>query len=433
AFVELPIEQTIHEVNSLLPLGEDRFIITAQNGVFELQLKAGPQLDFCRRLKGPEDTSCAIRVGNGELFVGTKTQGLFRLSTNRSAQWEAVSFLPFQEIVALDYDPNNGLWVSSSDQLALLKPTFFESYELNVSEVPIEAFALQDDGQLWMSSSNELFQFTRSDDHTPNPELYLRTSAVAKSLYADGPQLWLGYLNGQVEQIDLTTRAVKSLSQLPAHTTFITDLLKDQLGNLWVAGNQAVGLMRLDPSGKAHFYNAPGLEEVNVLLETTDGVVWVGGGNRDNFLQVYIPTEDSFLNLNLLTDFEPSKNFTVEDMLLYKGDIMLGTTDGLLHLNLRNNGDENRLRRIDLRKVPIDESIKAIVSTEDGDLWVSTTSGLIAYNEEQSLLFDSNSGLPSNSLTHRGLQIDEAGNLWVATARGMAVVQKNRLNKNQHL
>jgi len=126
---------------------------------------------------------------------------------------------------------------------------------------------------------------------------------------------------------------------------------------------------------------------------------------------MYYPSEDEFVNLSVPLGFERSKDFTVEDMIFENGGILLGTTDGLLRIKLGTEKVEEKLERIDLRKVAKEESIKAIAQSSNGNLWISTASGLVVYNSEQSLLFDNTSGLPSNNLIYRGLQFDEQNNL----------------------
>jgi len=279
-FVKVLLDKGLVEVNSFFSIGDNRFWITALNGVFEISLTQTSKLEraiSCQLINVLPGTTCGMLASNNEIFIGTKDQGLFHYNLNQSgAVLEAFDALPFREIVALDYDHRNGLWITSSDQVALLSPTFFESYKLNVSDLPIEAFALDADGKLWMSCSNELYDLSDWDHSANQTEAFFHTSAVAKSLYFDEDELVLGYLSGEIDRINLQTKETQKIKGIKSHTTFITDILKDQRDNLWIAGNKSAGLIRIDANDQLYYYKEDGLDDVNVLLELEDGSVIVG-------------------------------------------------------------------------------------------------------------------------------------------------------------
>lgn len=81
---------------------------------------------------------------------------------------------------------------------------------------------------------------------------------------------------------------------------------------------------------------------------------------------------------------------------------------------------------MDLKKIPRDEPSNALAISPDGTLWVATTSGLVAYNEAASFLFDKSSGLAANSFTDMGLVFDDGGNLWVGTAYGLSIFNNEK-------
>jgi len=158
----------------------------------------------------------------------------------------------------------------------------------------------------------------------------------------------------------------------------------------------------------------------------------VGGRGPDSYLFCYFPSIDSFVNLSIPLGFEAKENFTVMDIAIAKdGAYLLGTSHGLLQYYYpATNKVNGKVKRMNLEKVPLDEPIRVLYQSEDRILWISTTSGLVAYNGQSSLLFNQSSGLPSGNLASKGLLIDFDNNLWVGTSKGLAVFQNNRTQQS---
>ncbi len=430
-FVEIPLGIHLENVNSLTKIGTDLFWIGTKNGLFELKITAHTKIVYCKPIHaGPVNISCGILVNNSDYFVGTFNNGLFSAEIdNPTIEFRKVEKVPFVDILGLFYDENNGLCVNSSENITLLIPYFFKTLNLNEQNI-VESVSLRPDGSLLVGSSNKAFVIENVDDQWQTTLLPFFDEQSLMSAFCENDRIWIGTLDGQILKFDLNQQRLSKIKDIQAGG-YISHIFQDKAGNTWAAGNSAHGLIRISKNDKTRFYYEKGLASAKVLLESDSFGLYAGGGDADSYLFHYDHSLDTFYDISVPLNFETRENFRVEDLVFDHGEnLLLATSDGLLKYHLSPNiRKEDRLERIDLKKVPIDEPAKALAISEEGEIWVSTTSGLLKYRDHSSLLFDKSSGLPSNNLTYRGLLFDENDNLWVATAKGLAFYQQTTANR----
>ncbi len=430
-FIESDLSCNIDEVSGLITVGEGRFWATAYNGVFELTITETEV--SCQQIQGIEKVSCGILVDQNNLYVGTWDQGLYYYALDRPEMgWEKINSLPFEQVIGLSYDHQNGLWVGGNDNIALLTPTFFKNYQFDLAEVPVEAIQLLPDSNLLIGSSDQLYTLQKQEEEWVVTDPLPLRGVIPTAFHLDADTLWLGTLIGELRRYEDLQMPGQTISSIPHSSNSITAIHKDRNNNLWVAGNGNSGLIRRNPQGEFRFFKNGGLGNSRIVYELPNGTIVAGGGYLESYLFFFDALKEDFVDLSVPFPFPVSKNFVVEDIaMLNSSNLLLATTDGLMKYSLAvGKREEEKISRIDLIKVPIDEPIKAITKADDGTYWIATTSGLIAYNGYSALRFDKNSGLPSNNLSYRGLQLDKEQNLWVATSTGLAFFRKNSVNNN---
>ena len=67
-FIECPLDTRINSVAGFIPIGSGRYWVTAGNGIFELSLKKGGNLEYCRQVKSPQNVSCGLLIGQNDFF-----------------------------------------------------------------------------------------------------------------------------------------------------------------------------------------------------------------------------------------------------------------------------------------------------------------------------------------------------------------------------
>ncbi|MFN7117824.1 MAG: triple tyrosine motif-containing protein [Saprospiraceae bacterium] len=425
-FVECPLDIALTNVSSVIKIDGNTCWVGAQNGLFEVEL-AYPKVKSWRKLTGPTNISCAIAIDN-EFYAGTWSGGLFKAIVQKNPVFSKIASLPFNDILSLAYDVHNGLWVAGSENVVSLTTGFFKPIPLLQADLAIETIGVLPDSTVVVGSWQNFYLLKRNHEDLKVTYTTLPISLAPTALYCDTTRLWIGTLDGSVFYYDLPQQTLHRVEKIIPSSNPISKIIKDKTGNIWIIGNKRYGLIRLDKDLQIHTYRNEGSAQSQTIYESSSGILFLGGSDPNHYLYCYFPSKDDFYDLSLPLDFEIKENFQVTDITTAKdGSFLLATSHGLLQYAFGGTDkSKNLVKRLNLEKVPIDEPIKAVALSEDGVMWVSTTSGLLAYDEASVLLYDQSSGLPSNILTNKGLLFDFDDNLWVGTSRGLAIFQRNR-------
>jgi ligand-binding sensor domain-containing protein/signal transduction histidine kinase len=213
-------------------------------------------------------------------------------------------------------------------------------------------------------------------------------------------------------------------------------IVHDSKGFLWFCTNE--GISRFDGFDFVNYGTPDGLPEPNTndLLETADGVYWVGtdgglcrflnaGKNQsaksESAFEVFLPPGgEAAVKVNVL----------VEDR--SRRAIWVGTEAGLYRLNClkpeRGSGDADcRFQQIPLLPIHPESTkataIKAILCSPDGTIWVGSRSGLFLLKSEHRECYSTANGLPDDFIL--ALTNDSQGAVWVGTGGGLCRLRRS--------
>ena len=426
-FEPCPLDFPLSRAGSFTKIKGNTYWIGGQQGLVEVKLQ-NKKISNWRPIPSPGNISRALLVDGQQFYVGTWANGLYSANIQSpSIRFSPITTLPFQDILALQHDENNGLWVVGGENIVSLTPGFFKELHLDNAEVSVEVLGKLPNGNIVMTSWQRMY-FIQVD---PNSQ-YLHSSSIPIkiapiSLFCEADKLWFGELDGTLHTYDLKKRQFTPVPGILPSSSPITKIVKDSLGNIWASGNEQHGLIRISKDGKLHFYNNDGIGQSKSLYVSPTGVLHIGGSSPNGFIYFYNAEKDNFVNLSAFFNFKTAKPFIVNDLVMDRnGAFFLGTSDGLFKVRFLTSDQKKwSLAQVDLKKVPINEPIKSLLLNEDGTLWVATSSGLIAYDGQSSLLFDRTSGLSGANPVIRGLLLDNQKNLWIGTTKGLALFQRN--------
>ncbi len=434
-FVKQPLAQRLFEVSSLTKIKGNTFWAGSRDGYYELELSILDEPLNLNRKGGPSGISCTALLTDNELFAGTWKGGVFWADLEKSPLvFHRIKPMSFNDITGFSFDQNNGLWACGHENIALLKPVMFEIFKFDTQVNPtISSIGVNPDSSILVITdqleinTQEIYFIDKDRIRWKMGLPQKPVGNIPMTAYFDDHRLWVGDLGGELFSFEkYTNNAVKWNGVMNSNSP-ISSIAKDHKGNLWIAGNKNHGLIRIDKNGKTLFYNNNGLDNSKVIYMAENNEVFAGGTGVENYLFKYDSEEDVFKNYSLPIEFEVNNDFAVIDIIENKdNDLVLATNNGVIIYHL--SGDNKRISHVDLREVPIAEPTNALAISKDGTLWASTTSGLVAHNDNSSFLFDKLSGLPSSSLSDKGLVFDYEDNLWVATARGLTIFRRSNSN-----
>lgn len=307
------------------------------------------------------------RDASGAMWVGSVNHGLMRLANGKVEQFSSERGLPNNRVAALFVDREGSIWAGTNAGLLRLRDAPFSTYngEHGLSDDYIRALVQGRDGSLWIGTSRGLNRWRGN-------------KLVAVYTSADG---------------------------LPGDS--ILSLLETADGSLW-AGTYVSGLMRLrDGKLVEHFDTAggmPGSNQVRALAQGADGSLWIGTSRG-----LLRRQEGKFRLFG--SDQGLPRDFVLSLHVARDGAVWVGTANGAA----RVVGD--RIVPIDLQAMNNAQDVFAFHEDVDGTMWIATDRGLIRYRAGKMQVLGLAQGLPIDTLFQ--VVDDQAGSLWLTSNRGV--------------
>ena len=374
----------------------------------------------------------SISIGRrGEVWVGTPAQGVLRIDGESLQQLRTVHGLPDSRVRWVLEDRDGGIWLGTNGGLVGLQSLPFGGIGTlqGLSNDYVRSMLQTADGGAWIATARGLNRFengklTRPDVLEPLND----TSLLALAEDADHT-LWIGtYADGLLA---MRNGAITVAEGLKLPNPQVRALLIARDGTFWV-GSQG-GLVHYDPRAKkmidspAHMPSA----SVMALHEDRAGRVWVG-------------TSEGLARIagDRVDEFGPDKGFPGEAVFAFLEDgpdaLWIGSDAGLVHA-----AGERFTVLGPAQGLPF-YSVLGVQRDAAGSFWLASGSGVLRLpaSEVDAALadrahklsgrqFNRDDGMPS-SQCNGGSQPSSvrlaSGELWFATARGVAVVDPRTID-----
>lgn len=246
---------------------------------------------------------------SGRVWVGTESNGLFRLDAGSDDRWIQYQNDPEDDtslgsgfVMAVYEDRRGTLWVGifgSGPSLQRFDPASekFVGYRLPSEMVYTLAGDPERDDVLWVGTADRGLlrlevESGATELYTPNPaDLDSKTDNAVVGFVFDGPDtIWMATYGGGLKRLDRSKRTFRSYRRadgMPSDA--LLGLLQDRGGALWLSS--VAGLARFDPkTEKTEIYTpADGLQSIEFVsvsaTDLGDGRFYFGGTNGFNLFR----------------------------------------------------------------------------------------------------------------------------------------------------
>lgn len=409
-----------------LYLGTHRGLFLGRNGKFKKISE-----DF------PDEAVISLDLDNeSNLWMGTVNRGILRYGRRGLETLEAKNGLPNNRVGAIFNDREGNVWAGTNAGLVRFADTPFVTYDnfQGLSDNYVRAVAQTADGSVMIGTSRGLNRYIdeKITAIIDNPKL--SNDAILSLAPAKDGSLWVGmYSTGLVNwKNGVVTEPIPTNS--PLYGTQVRALLEDKNGNLWIGTAQ--GLYRKKGDELKRYGEEDGLPRdfIISLHQSKSGRIWVGTANGLGYIDGdkvgkidisgYLSSQDVF-------GFQEDAD----------GTLWLATDRAVLRL--RNDkiaaiGTKNGL--------PV-ATIFQIVSDAYGNFWLSSNRGVIYVKRNEmeavaegkservnAISFAEADGMASaqcNGGAGPAALRAKDGSIWVATAKGVSVVQPDELARYQ--
>lgn len=406
------------EVCSIVNVKGDYLLIGGKEGVLKLKVDSNHSIleqDFNGDIR---DVSTIRWVGGTNVYVGTWYNGLFYYDFGAtSSSLTKLVNVPFNDIVELYVDESKDeLWVAGSENIGLFKPTIVSTVH-QAGQNRIEALALDEQNHLYYSIGRQLFYLDRISNGVQE-QILSADNTYFDRILCEGTRLWIGDAFGAIFYYDLKSKSKRYL--LRGTDVSIKYLSSDHAGNKWFAGHSA-GLIKVNGQDSLKFY--PELTQTVLVRESGDGKVYCGRNGKQSLLSIYDSVKDTFDPVELKFQFDCPESIVLSDFQFDdNGMIWLATDEGLLRVDSKTRA----VTKLSIQGLNENDPLRAVAIAGDY-ICFANTQGLVVYRDGEYILFTQDSGLPSKLVKERGLMLDKEGNLLVATAKGLAIIEKKAI------
>ncbi len=358
------------------------------------------------------------RLRSGEYMVGTE-RGLYR-RIGDSMKFELVSpLLPIDGIPSFDEDAAGGLWVGTVNH-GLLRlfnghlDRLTSDQDLPNNRVP--SLLVDREGSVWVGTNAGLLRLSDAPFSTWNSRQGMSDDYVRTVYEAHAGGIWVGtghglnlWRNGRVVETHSSRTGMPSDS--------ILSLLEARDGSLLV-GTYTDGVQRMrDGKVLAHYSNEngmPGSNQVRALAEDQAGNLWFGTTRglvrfRDGKYRVFRQADG--LPRDFIISLHAARN----------GVLWIGTSDGAATIT----GD--KITSLNLRRRDGAQDVFGFHEDTDGTIWMATDRGLVRYKNGQLQSVGRANGLPVDTLF--AVVDDHRGAFWLTSNRGVYRIERKQIDR----
>jgi diguanylate cyclase (GGDEF)-like protein len=386
----------------------------------------------------PDEAVPSLQVdADGALWIGTVNRGLMRFNEGTLERFDAAQGLPNNRVASLFSDREGSLWVGTNAGLVRFADTPFITIDSHagLSDDYVRALLQTEDGTMWIGTARGLNRWR--DGAMLPPVSDERASDQVLSLAPDGKGgIWAGmYSTGLVNWRDGAVReSYTSHDGLPGEQVRALERTRD--GALWIG--TSVGLAEFKDGKIRQFTRKDGLprDYILTLHEGMDGRLWVGTSNGAAYVD-----KDKATGKVTITALDFARLDEAQDVFGIQedadGTMWFGTDRGLVRYR------KGKLGLVGVHQgMPVD-TVFEVVADSYGNFWLTSNSGVIHIRRDQANAvldgarkaidyqqFAEADGMASaqcNGGAGPAALRAQDGSIWVATARGVAVVQPDQL------
>ena len=374
---------------------------------------------------------------DGTLLIGTAS-GMNRLNENRFSGFQSGESLSTNTILALFEDREGNIWIGTeSGGISLLQDTKFSTYSTR-NGLPVNLVKSvygSSNGDIWIGTEGGGLSLLRNGQVTNYSTNVGLSSNVAISLFADsGGTLWVGTTSG-LNQYRNGRFTPQRTSNGPANE-YVRSIYQDRDGYLWIGTRS--GLTRIKANESKTFTEADGLPNdlITALYQGSNGALWIGSlGGLTKFQNeefTTYTTKDG-LSSDLISSIYEDSNQT----------LWITTNGG--GINRFKNG---AFTAYTTKQGLIDDVIHSVLEDARDNLWFSCSKGIFRVSKSDfdqvasgnatginSVVYGTADGMLTRECSGGGSPSawkDNAGKLWFATIRGVAMIDPASIKTNQY-
>jgi signal transduction histidine kinase/ligand-binding sensor domain-containing protein len=396
-----------------------------ESGVCTQPVRYSPDLNG----KDPLIASHLLPLDSSLSLLSTFGQSHYIANLGKGS-WES---LPFNiNTVNSSYLSAEGdIWMASNEGLILLQKNLFYTVNMPDPVTFIESIA-EDTAQyrIYHCTMGNLYQLSTERGKIPfssghrfgSRKIISIPNGYFQSLAHNSKGLWA---SNAYSVYLINDDKISRRWDFETEGRFIHDINFDKAGNLWLSQADNKNVICIRPDFSVARYPIPLKIEniINCVREGEHGL-YISSNGPDAYLFFKAPLDSSFRNISVPVDFQTRGDFNVTDLAIADSVIWMATSEGLIRYNGKT------LQLVDLGDLYSNLPVKTVKLLQSRYLVFNNSFGLFRYDIRTGdyWRYDDSNGLPSNTITTRGIYVDKYNFVWVGTSVGLGVSSRALMN-----
>lgn len=410
-FTQLDL-QVPPEVSDVFTRGDVAWLATA-SGLYSLSIAGPVPSAISLKLPDARNASHIAALNDSTLVVSTYLKDVF-LVNSRTARITRRLDYEFRNVNHCYVSAEGELWLSTLKGIFHLQERTFSPVindgqfrfieSVLVDSVRRQVYFCWKEGVGSVSIDNPgQVEFLRHQ-----PEAYFQCMALNEAgLWVSDRHYLLLFRNGKLyKEWDLSGTG-----------RFIIALHEGPNNSVWISQASNSNLIRINKNFDLDYFPlaiAPRSNATAIEMGRTG--MFAAANFNYGYLFFKPHNGEQFKNVSHPLPFEPRQELEVADFYVAVDNVWIATNEGLLRYNGKG------VTRVDLGAFT-NVSVKSVEPFDNHQLILTNSHGVLLYDTRDGdyRLYNETVGLPSNTLTNRGIAIDDKHRIWAGTSEGLAL------------
>lgn len=344
---------------------------------------------------------------DGQLYVGTE-EGLY---VGRGGRFQRISAdFPNVAVASLQLDEQGSLWIGTVNKgLMRLGSRGLERFDAGdgLPNNRVAALFADREGSVWAGTNAGLLRFADTPFVTIDSHQGLADDYVRALLQTRAGEILIGTSRGMDRWQDERVTGTAGLEG-----DSVLSLAEDGAGDIWL-GTYSTGLIRWRDGVIQERFTAPATlpsNQVRAVHASRDGSLWVGTARG------LVRRKDGQDSLFGEKDGLP-RDFVLSLFESRDGSLWVGTSNGAARIA------NDEITSLSLAAMDGAQDVFGMHEDEDGTLWFATDRGLVRQRNGELSIVGGPQGLPVDAVFQ--VVVDSYGNFWLTSNAGVVYVRRD--------
>ncbi|MBD0402510.1 SpoIIE family protein phosphatase [Flammeovirga sp. EKP202] len=418
SFEEVPLLTTNERINHAF-FFKGKIIVATQSGVAEIILNKNGKEILSKKLILPISASHITKYQDDEWIAGTWTDGVYKVKVLKSGyQMEKMDFIKQKVISSVFVDNSQNIWLASDNGALYLKEQYFSSPYKKYTNGYIQSI-IEDEDKVIFTDGNTVYFCDSQSNHLLDRWKIPSEFGIVLRMIRIEDEYWFTTNLGDFLVYSIEGDFLRRI-ECSEYGGAIYDVVYSPKFGLWYLQDHS-GLYNLHRMKYPSTYDrSKGVEGKINTIKILDGQLYLGGSSDEAYFYKFNTKFQKFENLSKPVAITRNVAIGINDFLKAGDDFYLATNFGLAKFS------EDSLIDCKIPNLKLG-AVKGVVQDHRNNnvFWLTNSNGLVRIEDwKDYLVFDEISGLPTKTMTYRGILLSENDEIWVGTAAGIGVSKK---------